>query len=159
MWENKIQAIDHKQSNDIYKIFFKVNMQNSGNEANVSVTNLRQWHEKLGHINIGQLKIVLESGAVKGIKITNKQDFFCEACQYGKAHRLKFDKKSCANERSWKPGELVHTNVCVLFSEMSLGGAKYYLLLSNYLMLSKYYRRGNRLLYILSNTSQMCVRS
>lgn len=94
MKRGKIQAVGHKQSNDIYKLFFKVNVQNSGNEANMSATNLRQWHERLGHINIGQLRTVLESGAVKGIKVTNKQDFFCEACQYGKAHRLKFDKKS-----------------------------------------------------------------
>ncbi|XP_029665843.1 uncharacterized protein LOC115237128 [Formica exsecta] len=53
MKRGKIQAVGHKQSNDIYKLFFKVNAQNSGNEANMSATNLRQWHERLRHINIG----------------------------------------------------------------------------------------------------------
>lgn len=92
--KGKVQAIGHKQLNDIYRLFFKVIEQSSGNEVNISATNLRKWHERLGYINIGQLKTVLTSDVVKGVKVTDKKDFFCEACQYGKAHRLKFDKKN-----------------------------------------------------------------
>lgn len=69
---------------------------------------------------------MLTSDAVKGVKLIDKKDFFCEACQYGKAHRFKFNSKT--DGKCWKPGELVHTDVCGPFTEMSLGGARYFLL-------------------------------
>lgn len=59
----------------------------------MTFTDLCTWHERLGHINAGQLKTVLTSDAVKGVKLTNNKDFFCEASQYGEAHRLKFNSK------------------------------------------------------------------
>lgn len=124
--QGEIQAIGLKQANDIYRLFFRVLEKCSGNEANVTSTDLRTWHERLGHINVGQLKTVLTSDAVKGVRVTDVKDFFCEACQYDKAHRLKFS--ATETDRSWKPGELVHTDVCGPFSETSLGGARYYLL-------------------------------
>jgi len=70
------------------------------------------------------------SDAVKGTKVSEVKDFFCEACQYGKAHRLTFNKRSRegSGDKCYKPGELIHTDVCGPFSEMSIGGAKFYLL-------------------------------
>ncbi|KAG7189395.1 hypothetical protein KM043_018522 [Ampulex compressa] len=98
------------------------------NEALVLSTDLRTWHERLGHINTETLKNVLTSEPIKGVKLTNKKDFFCEACQYGKAHKLTYNTSACANEKHWTPGELAHTNVCGPFSETSIEGARYYLL-------------------------------
>ncbi|KAG7197213.1 hypothetical protein KM043_000130 [Ampulex compressa] len=79
-------------------------------------------------MNTGIIKNVFTNEAVKGVKLTNKKDFFCEACQYGKAHRLTYNTSAYANEKHWTPGELVHTDVCGPFSETSIGGARYYLL-------------------------------
>lgn len=90
--QGKMQAIGLKQPNDIYRMLFRAAVNHSRHEAYVTSTDLRTWHERLGHINAGLLKTVLTSNAVKGVKLTNKKDFFCEACQYGKAHKLKFNK-------------------------------------------------------------------
>lgn len=56
--DNTMQAFDRKQTNDIYRLFFKVIVSDhdSGNEANVTATSLQMWHERLGHINTKQLK-------------------------------------------------------------------------------------------------------
>jgi len=89
--DHQIQAIGYKQANDIYRLMFKVtsnkNNNDKLNEVNPSAT-LQVWHERLGHINISMLKNVLNSAAIKGIKFSNTDKFFCEPCQYGKAHRL-----------------------------------------------------------------------
>jgi len=86
--------------------------------------------QEVRHINAVQLKKVLMSDAVKGAKVSEVKDFFCEACQFEKAHRLTFDKqsRSGSDDRYYKPGELIHTDVCGPFSEKSIGGAKFYLL-------------------------------
>lgn len=69
----------------------------------------------------------MENTAVHGVKLTSEEQFFCEPCQFGKAHRLEFNK-SKIQENHWKPGEFIHTDVCGPFSETSIGGSRYYLL-------------------------------
>ena len=54
----------------------------------------------------------------------NEKDFFCDACQLGKAHRLPFKTES--KEVDTKPGELIHSDVCGPMSETSPGGARYF---------------------------------
>lgn len=149
--EGKVQArsqeLGLKQTNDIYRVFFKAAANPDGYEAHVASTDLRTWHEMLGHINAEQLKTILTSDAVKGVKLTNKKDFFCEACQYGKAHKLTFN--SSTSERHWTPGELVHTDVCGPFSETSLGGARYYLLFIDE-------ATDYRVVYFIKHKSDVC---
>lgn len=83
---------------------------------------LRKWHEKLGHQNIAQVKNVLKA---RNITFEDEDDFFCEACLYGKLHRAVFhsseNKASCV-------GELVHSDVCGPMHCTSVGGSKYFLL-------------------------------
>jgi len=72
------------------------------------------------------LKNVVDKQAIIDVKFSCKDDFFCEPCQLGKAHRLEFKNKY--DKQSWKPGEYIHTDVCGLFSETSIGGSRFYLL-------------------------------
>jgi len=58
--QGNVHAIGQKQSNDIFRLFFKVTAKCSKNEANVTCSDLRTWHERLGHINAVQLKKVDE---------------------------------------------------------------------------------------------------
>lgn len=127
--DKEIQAVGYIQENNIYRLLFKVIPQNNNlcREANVTATTLQKWHERLGHINKKSLKQVIASQAVQGVKLTCEKDFFCEPCQLSKAHRLKFNKNN-SKESRWKPGEFIHTDICGPFSEMSIGGARYYLL-------------------------------
>lgn len=62
---------------------------------------------------------------VDGVKLSNKDDFFCEPCQFGKSHRLQF--KEVKSDRAWKPGEYIHSDVCGPFSEISVGGSRFFL--------------------------------
>lgn len=45
----QIVATGAKQSNQIFRMFFHV--QSPRNEVNVSVTTIKVWHKRLGHIN------------------------------------------------------------------------------------------------------------
>jgi len=78
-------------------------------------------------MNIKKLRSVVASSLIHGVKINDNSDFFCESCQYGKAHCLKFNKIN-AQPRKWKTGEFIHTDLCGPFSESSIGGALFYLL-------------------------------
>lgn len=61
---------------------------------------------------------------MEGVKLTNERDFFCDAYQLGKAHRLPF--KKIDKEVSTEPGELIHSDVCDPISETSPGSARFF---------------------------------
>lgn len=58
-------------------------------EAHATTANLQTWHARLGHLNIRALKYLAEKNIVDGITVEDREKlFFCNSCQYGKAHRL-----------------------------------------------------------------------
>lgn len=95
-------------------------------EANISAISLKVWHERLGHANLKTLKDMIKKGCVNGVKLTDTDDFFCDAYQIGKSHRQAF--KQQGEKRIPKPGEFFHTDVCGPMSTESLGGARYFVL-------------------------------
>ncbi len=104
---------------------------------------LLTWHERLGHQNIGYVK---QFHKTFNIGFDGKSEFFCEACMYGKHHRLPFTR---SNNRAEAVGDLVHTDVCGPMQEKSIGGARYFLLIkddfSNF-----------RKVYFLKEKSEVC---
>lgn len=48
---SEIFATAIKQENNIYRMFFKAKNSRENSEVNVSSTNLRVWHERMGHVN------------------------------------------------------------------------------------------------------------
>jgi len=127
--DHQVQAIGYKQASDIYRLMFKVtsNKKNNDklNEVNPSAT-LQVWHERLGHIN-QHVKECCKEYSHSSIKFSNTDKFFCEPCQYGKAHHLSLKKRK-SEHRHWQPGEYIHIDICGPFSETFIGGSRYYLL-------------------------------
>lgn len=122
--KGKLVAQASCEDNNLYKIWIHVKTINI--EANsVSAGSLKLWHERLGHINKKCLKEMFAKGLIQGVKLTDIEDFFCEACVYGKQHRLKF---APIEKRDTKPGELIYSDVCGPMSVESIGGAKYFVL-------------------------------
>ena len=121
---NEILVTGVKQSNRICRLLFRTRVQHSADEANVSTTSLKGWHERLGHLNKRELSELLSSGVVNGVKVRDKRDFFCDACSLGKKHRLPFQKIIERIKR--EPGEFFHSDVCGPMSQESIVGANYF---------------------------------
>ena len=115
-------AFGTRQSNKICRMFIKVYVERP--EVNVCAS-LRTWNERLGHINLRTVSKVVSNKIVNGAELSDKSKFFCEACQYGKSHKLPFEKTP---DRGQEPGEFIHSDVCGPFSVESLGGSRYYVL-------------------------------
>lgn len=58
----------------------------------MSTTSLKIWHEHLGHLNKRAIRELLSKDIVSGIKMTDKNDFFCDACQLRKSYKVPFNK-------------------------------------------------------------------
>lgn len=121
--DNVLKASGIRQSNQLYRMLFKVV---TGYEANVaSCDTLKRWHERLGHVNVGYLRKMVSKDLVNGVKFLDNEDFFCEGCQHGKQHRLPFRP----NPRlKTEPGEFIHTDMCGPMPQPSLGGNRFFVL-------------------------------
>lgn len=126
MKDKEIIAIGAKQSNEICRLFFRTKISTQIDEANVSMTSLRVCHERLGHLNKRALTDLFKKGVVSGIKVNDKSDFFCDACQLGKSHKLSYNK--IVKKVSRQPGEYVYSDVCGPMSKESLGGARFFVM-------------------------------
>jgi len=113
-----------KQNNDVYRMFFRINNPRAIPEANIAMS-LKRWHERLGHVNQKTLCEMINCGAVNGIKVADVKNFFCDACQLGKSHKLPF--KNTSNRTIYRPGEFIHSDVCGPLPEPSIGGARFFL--------------------------------
>lgn len=120
--DNTVIAQGVRQENDIYRMFFRVAIKN---EANVVVNSARLWHERLGHINQQALRRMAEKGLIEGVKLSDVDTFFCEACQMGKLHRQPFAKKT---PRITKLGEFFHSDVCGAITPPSLSGSRFFVI-------------------------------
>lgn len=67
---------------------------------------------------------MINNGAVNGVKLEDEKDFFCDACQLGKSHKLPF--KTTSDRARYGPGEFIHSDVCGPLPEPSIGGAKFF---------------------------------
>lgn len=117
-------AIGVKQNNSIYRLFFRAAISSESSQANVSMLDLKTWHERLGHVGSRALRDMVQNNLVDGVKLKNVDKFFCESCQFGKSHKLPF--KETTAKRNSVPGEYVHTDVCGPFQVESLGHTSYY---------------------------------
>jgi len=52
---------------------------------------------------------MLQKKLVEGLHLTKIEEFFCESCQFDKAHRFPFQETSMKRA---VPGEYIHSNVC-----------------------------------------------
>ena len=82
------------------------------------------WHQRLAHINLKQLRQLVECS--DGIDVQSQGKLsFCEACVQGKCHRQPhYPLKTI---RSKEKLELVHTDVCGPMQTQSFGGSRYFI--------------------------------
>lgn len=102
---------------------FRVTKSNKTIEANASTVSLRTLHERMGHMNTKTIKEMISKNIVKDIKFSNTEDFFSESCQFGKAHRLQFPKRSENHSRNL--GEYIHSDIYSPFPK-SIAESKYF---------------------------------
>lgn len=120
---NEVMARGIKRDNNIFHMLFKI--QESNDTCLAVTTSMKRWHERLGHVNYRYIRQMSKDGLINesSLKNVKENDLFCEACQYGKQHRLPF--KSSTREKLL-PGELIHSDVCGKISQESVGGSNYF---------------------------------
>lgn len=111
------------KQNNLFRMFIKAQIRNDVNL--IATSSLKRWHERLGHVNYKYIRQLCKEGLIdEAIKGNNSdEDIFCEACQYGKQHRLSFNHPV---KRNPLPGEFIHSDVCRPMSQNSLGGSKFF---------------------------------
>ena len=115
-------AVGIKQSNSVYRMFIRTKI--AKYEGNAVAVKLKTRHERMGHLHDRALRNITSKGIVEGAVVSDDKEFFCESCQFGKAHKTPFKKEV---HRNSKPGEVIHTDVCGPMENTSLGGARYFL--------------------------------
>ncbi|UYV67852.1 hypothetical protein LAZ67_5002251 [Cordylochernes scorpioides] len=81
---------------------------------------LQLWHERFGHQNKRHVQKWLKEQGIDAV-MDNEP---CEACIYGKQHRLSFVSRE--QYASTQPGNLIHVDVCGPMQEVSKGGMRYF---------------------------------
>lgn len=114
---------------DLINGVYKLNIDRRGDF--LGLVTASDWHRRLGHLNAKDL-IKMKNGAVEGMVCEDfninisKQN--CVVCNEGKQTRQPFPHGS---SRASKPLEIVHADLCGPMEVMSLGGAKYFLILED----------------------------
>ncbi|UYV80580.1 hypothetical protein LAZ67_19000797 [Cordylochernes scorpioides] len=85
-----------------------------------NVNMLQLWHERFGHQNKRHVQKWLKEQGIDAV-MDNEP---CEACIYGKQHRLSFGSRE--QYASTQPGSLIHVDVCGSMQEVSKGGMRYF---------------------------------
>lgn len=124
----KTQFVAHAKGN-LYEVTFHVDhdaFAGIAGEDNLMKFSQDLWHFRLGHLNVFDMKKLIDHGMVDGIgRIdVNTDNKFCEPCVLGKQTRLPFDKRG--NIRSTRVLELLHTDVCGPISKPAYDGSLYF---------------------------------
>jgi transposase InsO family protein len=83
------------------------------------------WHEWFGHLNYCLWQQLCNQHMVTGLPLVSFRDGVCVGCVLGKHYRDNFDK--CASWHASTPLQLVHSDLCGMFSSASFSGCKYFL--------------------------------
>ena len=89
---------------------------------------LNLWHQRLGHLNVQQLKQAVTKCHIKGIDLSDSD--FCEGCVEGKMSRYPF--KPVGVIKSTRKLKLVHSDVCGLMPTESFNGKRYFVTFIGY---------------------------
>lgn len=108
------QSLGIRKDNNLYKMILKVKHQQV---CVAKFSSLNLWHER--HIGVTALREMVKNGIVD----TGSRQFFCEACQYGKQHKLPFKS---IKSRNTQPGDIIHTDVGGPMQTESIGKSRFY---------------------------------
>lgn len=122
--DNNVVLSATQKSNNLYVMNFKTIISASCNTVQIPQNSLKVWHERLGHLNVKEIKNMVKSGLIQ-CKDCDSEKFVCEACMYGKQSRLPFHT---SHRGEMGPGDLIYSDVCGPMSESSIQGMKYFVL-------------------------------
>lgn len=116
-------VIEGERKGKLYHMCLKLIPRSSNEMALVACKKepLQLWHERLSHQNVAHVKDFLKGKSIE----FNDDNFFCEACAFGKQHRLSFDTSQTKTERC---GEMVHSDISGKMPKPSVAGSRYFLL-------------------------------
>lgn len=120
--DGELTACAIRDENNLYRMSFQTLLAETNT---VVASSLKEWHERLGHINIKTIKELITKKLVPDISLSDSNEFFCEACIFGKQHKLPF--KSNVRHQS-EAGERILSDLCGPMEEPSVGGARYFIL-------------------------------
>ncbi|UYV60737.1 hypothetical protein LAZ67_1002068, partial [Cordylochernes scorpioides] len=123
-----LKAVGQRQDG-LYKMMFRVTSSSQGFSAKIN--NLQLWHERLAHISLTTIREMAKKGLINGLQPEDikEDDFFCQGCQEGKAHR----KPSHLSEtKEYNPGEFILSDICGPMPTQSIGGSLYCILFKDY---------------------------
>lgn len=121
---NDIVLTATQKSNNLYEMNFKTVISASCNAVQATEGSLRVWHERLGHLNMKEIRNMIKNGQLQ-CNESDIEKFVCEACMYGKQTRIPFHS-SLRGELG--PGDLIYSDVCGPMSESSVQGMRYFVL-------------------------------
>jgi hypothetical protein len=115
-----------KLSGNMYQLDCQV--EKPANQASVATHSddkLDLWHQRMAHLNIGQMKKMISKNLTMGLDASGaKKLTFCEPCAESKACRKPF--KPTGRIQSNQRLQLVHSDVAGPMKNESFGGAKYF---------------------------------
>ena len=122
MLNDKTMNIGHLTNSNLYVINTEPDFANVAS----SKASLEVWHCRFGHINYEYVNELSQKKMVVGMNCS-KEDTSqqCEACAKAKMHKMPVPKAS--RNRSSRPLQLVHSDVCGPINMNSIGGSKYIL--------------------------------
>jgi len=152
-------SIHHRSDNDvvligkrfndekIYRLAMKVKMSSDELACLAKLDNLRIIHERLGHFNIQSISDMIKAKLLPYSEAILKESssFFCEACAYGKMHKL---PARTSELRKCEVGEIVHADIIGPMECSSLSGSRFALVMKDELT-------AFRTVYFLKNKSQV----
>ena len=112
-------------SNGLFKLNIMTVKQKIMNKKNASfvyvIESSNLWHGRLGHVNYGSLKIIINLNHIPTFQIDIKHK--CETCVEAKMTRLSIH----TIERNTEPLDMIHTDICDLKFAPTRGGNKYFI--------------------------------
>ena len=99
----------------------------TNNDADITL-----WHNRMGHINIQTLKNMNPHKSLQDFTLSSHAHLpnVCKGCAMGKQHKAIYPSHS-SKEHSAVPSEIFHADLCGKMSQLSLGGASYYILIKD----------------------------
>lgn len=123
---NNSVAMIAKRDGELYVIdeFESSSRAHASSSRKNSANKLKLWHERLGHLNLNDLKKITTNKMAIGLNVnTGEENFDCEICHLGKIYQLPF---KVSENRAKDVLGIVHSDICGPMRTTSLGGARYF---------------------------------
>lgn len=103
-----------------------LSIEREADESAMISVSLEEWHKRLAHCPMETVKALIQSNAVKGMKISNNERHECRACIVGKLCRVHHPQRIQikANEST----AILHIDTVGLMKRTSIGGPRYFIL-------------------------------